>query len=83
MPNVIHFARNKDVFRDIVADEFEVRVPREMLDIGDIPSDEIIDGDDAMSLFEQAVDQVGAEKSRPTGDDACWFKGWRVHNEEA
>ena len=63
MPNVIHFAWNKNIFRDIVADEFEVGVAREMLDIRDIPSDEIVDSDDAMSLFEQAIAQVGTEKS--------------------
>jgi hypothetical protein len=79
MPYVIHFAGNKNIFRDIVADEFEIRVAREVLDIGDIPSDEIVDGYDAMSLFKQAITEVGAEKARPTGDDACWFKGCIGH----
>jgi hypothetical protein len=70
MPNIIDLTRDVDEVGDIVADEFVVLVPGEMLDVRDIASDEAIDRDDAMALGEQAVGEVGAQKARTACDDA-------------
>ena len=58
MPNVIDLTWDVDEVGDIVADEFVVLVPGEMLDVRDIASDEAIDRDDAMALGKQTVGEV-------------------------
>lgn len=70
MPDIIDLARDVDEVGDVVADEFVVLIPGEMLDVRDIASDEAIDRDDAMPLGEQAVCEVGAQKARTARDDA-------------
>ena len=70
MPNIIDLTRDVDEVGDIVADEFVVLVPGEMLDVRDIASDEAVDRDDAMALGKQTVGEVGAQKARTAGDDA-------------
>ena len=58
MPNIIDLTWDVDEVGDIVADEFVVLVPGEMLDVRDIASDEAIDRDDAMALGKQTVGEV-------------------------
>ena len=58
MPNVIDLTWDVDEVGDVVADEFVVLVPGEMLDVRDIASDEAIDRDDAMALGKQTVGEV-------------------------
>ena len=67
--DVIHVARDEDVFRHVHADEAEALVPGEVLDVFRAAGDEVIQGDDPVSLLEQALDEVRAEKARAAGDD--------------
>ena len=58
MPDEINLARDVDEVGDIVADEFVVLIPGEMLDVCHIASDEAIDRNDAMALCKQTVCEV-------------------------
>ena len=69
MENDVHRAGKIDVLRDIVVDELEFRIAREVGDIVGVARDEIVDGDDAMALGKEAVGEMRAEKSGAAGDN--------------
>ena len=58
-----------DEARDVVFDEPEVFVAGEMSNVCQIPSDEIVDSDDAVAFRQKSVHQMRAEKTRTAGDD--------------
>ncbi len=51
-----------------------VRIVLEMIEIGGVAGDEIIDADDAKALREKTVGEMAAEKSGSAGDN-CGFHG--------
>jgi hypothetical protein len=60
-----------------------IRIVFEVVEVGGVARDEIIDADDAKALRQKTVGQVTAEKSGPSGDN-CGFHtkrrdlaGWR------
>ena len=69
MENVIDLVRDEDVARDVVLDEPEILVAREMRDVRRVPRDEVIDRDDPMPFGEQPIRQMRSQKPRPARDD--------------
>ena len=67
--NIVHRAGEIDELRHIMLDELKSRVAREMRDIIGIARDEVVDGDDAVALGEEAVGKMGAEKAGAAGDN--------------
>ena len=65
----VHVVGEKDEIRDVVLDEAEAFVAREMREVGDVARDEIVYTDDAVALGEKAVGEMRAEESGGTGDD--------------
>ena len=63
-----------DVLRQVVVQEDEV-VTADVLDVLERPRVEIVDGDDAMSLREQVIAEMGAEKTGSAGDDGGGHEG--------
>ena len=59
--------RKKDKVRDIVFDEPEFLVPREMADVRGVTSDEIVDRDDPVTFPQKPVYQMRPEKTRASG----------------
>ena len=49
--------------------ELEMRMTVQMLDIPLRPREEIVGADDLVPLFEEPVDEVGAEETRSAGDE--------------
>ncbi len=75
MENVIHLVRDEHILRHVVLDEPVILVAGEMLDVGEIAGDEIVDGDHAMAFRQEPVGEVRAEKTAPpvtTETIACW-----------
>ena len=50
-------------------DEPEILVAGEVLDVGWVAGDEIIDRDDPVPFRQQPIGQMRAEKTRAAGDD--------------
>ena len=68
--NVINFFfRQKNEIGNIMLDEPEILVPREMSNIRGVPRDQIIDGNDAMTFRQKSIHQMRAEKTRAASDD--------------
>jgi hypothetical protein len=53
---------------DIVAHEFKTGITNEMLDIGFPTSEEVIETDDFIALFDEAVAEMGTEESGSASD---------------
>ena len=51
----------------VVSDEAIIFVARQMSDVGNIPSDQIVDRDNTMPLRQQAISQMGSQKAGTTG----------------
>ena len=80
MKDVIDLIGDEEILRHILFDEPVVLVPGEMLDVGEVAGDEIVDRDDAMPFREQAIGQMGTEKSGAAGDNGDGlFGGARGH----
>src|SRR5262249_38346720 len=58
-----------DRLRDVVADELEARLAEEGLDVLARAGEKIVEAHDLMPLAEQALAEVGAEKTGATGDE--------------
>ena len=69
MEDEVHVVGEVDEIRDVVLDEAEAFVAREMREVGDVARDEIVYADDAVALGEKAVGEMRAEESGGTGDD--------------
>ena len=69
MKDVIHFVRQENVVGDVLLDEPVILVARRVLDVREVPGDEIVDRDDAMPFREQAVRQMRAKKTGAAGND--------------
>ena len=54
---------------NVVPDEAIIFVAGQMADVGNIPSDQIVNCDDAVAFRQQAIGQMRSEKSSATGDD--------------
>jgi len=54
---------------NVVPDEAIIFVPGQMANVCNIPSDQIIDRNDAMTFGQQAIGKVRSEKSGATGYD--------------
>ena len=63
----------KDKIGNVVPDETIIFVPCQMADVCHIPSDQIVDRDDAMAFGQEAIGQVRSEKSGATGYDGNGF----------
>ena len=69
MEDVIDLVRDEKILRDVLLDEAEILVAGEVLDVGEVSGDQVIDRDHPMAFREQAVGQVRAEKPGAAGDD--------------
>ena len=58
---------------NVVPDEAIIFVPCQMADVRSVPSDQIVDRDDAMAFGQEAIGQVRSEKSGATGYDGNGF----------
>jgi hypothetical protein len=61
--------REEDKIRDVVFNEPEFLVSGQVPDVRRVPGDQIVDGDDSMTLSQKAVYDVRAEKTRASGDN--------------
>ena len=59
----------EDKIGNVVPDEVIIFVPSQMADVCNIPSDQIVDRNDAMTLGQQAIGEMRSEKSGATGHD--------------
>ena len=63
----------------VVADELEVRATDEMLDVGFLTREEVVEADHLVALLDQTVAEMGAEKAGTAGDEdplehRIWFQ---------
>jgi len=72
MPDEIHRDVQKDKFRYILLDEFEIRVPTEVGNIVYRSGDEVINTDDPMPAGEKQVGQVRAQETGSPGNYTAW-----------
>ena len=63
----------EDKIGNVVPDEAIIFVTCQMADVCHIPSDQIVDRDDAMTFGQQAIGQMRSKKSRATGYDGNGF----------
>ena len=54
----------QDRLDDVVADELEARMALEMLDIGALAAEEVVQADDVVPVAQQPLAQMRSEKSR-------------------
>ena len=73
MPHIMHVAGQEDVVGDIMANEAKVGIPGQVLDVGHVAGDQVVNGNDAVAFSEEPVAEVGAEKPRAAGHDARWL----------
>src|SRR6266403_1009819 len=70
MKNVIDFFfRQKNEIRDVMFDETEILVARQMANIRGVTGDQIVKGNNAMTFRQKSIHQMRAEKTRPASDD--------------
>ena len=58
---------------NVVPDEAIIFVPCQMANVCHVPSDQIVDRNDAMAFGQEAIGQVRSEKSGATGYDGNGF----------
>ena len=63
----------KDKIGNVVPDETIIFAPCQMADVRNVPSDQIVDRNDAMAFGQEAIGQVRSEKSGATGYDGNGF----------
>ncbi len=54
--------------RDVVAHEFELGMPEQVLDVALGAREKIVDAKDMVTRLDQAVGQMGADETGPAGD---------------
>ena len=59
---------------DVVADQFEVLVVKEMLDIAARAGEEIVDADNVRAVRQQALAEMRTEKAGAAGDQYAFFE---------
>ena len=69
MPDEIHRAFEKNKFRHVLLDEFEIWIAAEVRDVVHAAGDKIVNADDFVVAREQQIGQVRAEKAGGAGDD--------------
>src|SRR5437016_7586277 len=70
MKNVIDFFfRQKNEIRNVMFDETEILVAREMGNVRGVTGDQIVNGNNAMTFRQKSIHQMRAEKTRPASDD--------------
>jgi hypothetical protein len=69
MEDPMHGAFNFQRPRNVVFQELESRVIQQMLDIGAVPRDKIVNPQDFLALVNQAVAKVRSNEPGGTGDD--------------
>jgi hypothetical protein len=68
--NIIYFFfRQKNEIRNVVFDEPEIFVPGEMSNVRRVTGDQIINGNDTMTLRQKSVHQMRAEETRTASND--------------
>ena len=74
MKNVIEFLFGQEnEIGNVMLDESEVLVAREMADVRWVAGDQIVDRDDAMTLGEKTIGQMRSQKTGATGDNRDGF----------
>ena len=63
MKHVIHPSRDKDVLRDVMLDEPETIMPRQVLDVFYISGNQVIQAGNVMPLFQEPVTKMRFEGS--------------------
>lgn len=67
MIDLIHLKQNR--FNDVVANELESRVPKQVHEILLPPGEEIINDDDVITARDELIDEVASNESGSAGDD--------------
>ena len=70
MEDVIDLIGHEQILGHVLLDESVIFVPGEVLDVREVPGDEIVDRDHAMTFREQPVGQMRAEKPGAAGHDS-------------
>ena len=73
MQDVVHGSVDVDVVGDIVLDELEVGIPRQVRDVGDVAREQVVDADDRVAALQQRLGQVGTDEAGCAGDDDSLF----------
>src|SRR5205807_1791698 len=66
----VDVAGHVHVVGDVVLDEGEPVHAEELVHVGDVPRDEVVDGDDLVAAGQQGATQMRPEEAGPTGDDS-------------
>ena len=53
---------------DVVADQFEIRPRQQVADVGLLAGEEVVQADDVVTVGDQALAEMRAEKAGPAGD---------------
>jgi hypothetical protein len=69
----VHPAVDVDVVGDVVLDELEVRMARQVRDVGDVAGEQVVDADDGIAAIEQRLGQVRPDEAGSAGDDDTRF----------
>lgn len=69
MEDVIDLIRDEEILRYILSNEAVVLVPGEVLNIGEMTCDEIVDRDHAMAFREKPIGQVRPEETGAASDN--------------
>jgi len=59
----VHRAVDVDVVGDVVLDELEIRVARQMRDVADVAGEQVVDADDGIPAIEQRLGQVRSDEA--------------------
>src|SRR5205814_3918412 len=62
MKNVIDLVRDKQILCYVLLDEAVILVTREVLDVREVPGDQVVDCDHPMTFGQKTVGQMRAEK---------------------
>ena len=70
MKEVVNRPVDVDVGADVVLDEAKGLLRTNVTHIGKVPRQEIIEADNLMPHLQEVIDEMGADESRPAGDEA-------------
>jgi hypothetical protein len=73
------FVRQENEIGNVVLDEMEILVAREVANVRGVARDQVVDRDDAMAFRQQPIDQVRTQKTRATSDDGNGIRFFLGH----
>ena len=70
----MHVARHMHIVCDVVVVKFKIRTGEQMLDIFDVPGQEVIHSDNVVPLRQHAIAEVGSDESGSAGNEDSLFQ---------